>query len=352
MLTKKLMTKILGIFVISGVLSIFIFSFPAQFIYGLLELEKLTVLQWNIIAFANFSFSILFFIGMFYLLFRPTLLYIRNIEAGIRAMGEGNLERTIPVKGKDELSSLSRNINQMAAELKDRFEYQKKLEKEKNELIANISHDLRTPLTSITGFLSAVREERYESEQEKSEFIDISYLKSLQLERLINDLFDLTTLSDNQANLAKQRVNLNLLLQQFVMESEGTLPEDMQVALDLSKESVWMEADTENLIRVFENLLTNAVRYSLKPSTLTIQTTIEQEENVLISFSNPASPLSDEEVDQLFKRFYKKDQSRASTGSGLGLAIVKSIIQMHDGKVWATSEQGNFTIIMELPRTG
>lgn len=349
MLTKKLVTKILGIFVISGFASIFIFSFPAQYVYNLLELDKLTVLQWNTIAFANFFISILFFIGMFYLLFRPTLTYIRDIEAGIRDMGEGNLDRTIPVKGKDELSSLSQNINQMAAELKERFEYQQKLEKEKSELIANISHDLRTPLTSIIGFLSAVKEKRYETEQERDEYIDITHSKARQLVHLINDLFDLTTLSDNQANLTKQRVNLNLLLQQFVMESEGTLPEDMQTSLDLSKETIWIQADPEKLIRVFENLLTNAIRYSLKPSTLTIQSKIENDDTALISFSNPASPLVAEEIDQLFKRFYKKDQSRTSTGSGLGLAIVKSIIQMHHGKVWATSDHEYFTISIKLP---
>ncbi len=345
-----MVTKTLGIIAISGVLSIFIFSFPAQYIYRLLELEKLTVLQWNTIAFTNFFISILFFIGMFYLLFRPTLTYIRDIEAGIRDMGEGNLDRTIPVKGKDELSSLSQNINQMAAELKDRFEYQQKLEKEKSELIANISHDLRTPLTSIIGFLSAVKEKRYESEQEKDEFIDISHSKAQQLERLINDLFDLTTLSDNQSNLSRQRVNLNMLLQQFVMESEGTLPKEMEVSLVLSKENVWIEADPEKLIRVFENLLTNAVRYSTKPSSLTIKTSIESSGSVLIIFSNPAPPLSNEEIDHLFKRFFKKDQSRTSTGSGLGLAIVKSIIQMHNGNVWATSEDGEFLISVELPK--
>lgn len=267
-------------------------------------------------------------------------------------MAQGNLDRTIRVKGKDELSSLSHNINQMAAELKNRFDYQKKLEKEKSELIANISHDLRTPLTSIIGFLSAVKEKRYDSEQEKDEFIDISHSKAQQLERLINDLFDLTTLSDNQSNLSRQRVNLNMLLQQFVMESEGTLPKDMEVSLDLSKESVWIKADPEKLIRVFENLLTNAVRYSSTPSSLTIQTSVESSGSVLITFSNPAPPLSKNEVEQLFKRFYKKDQSRTSTGSGLGLAIVKSIIQMHNGNVWATSEDGEFSIFVELPRVG
>ncbi|WP_404447837.1 HAMP domain-containing histidine kinase [Sutcliffiella horikoshii] len=349
MLTKKLVTKILGIFVISGFVSIFIFSFPAQYVYRLMELDKLTVLQWNTIAFANFFISILFFIGLFYLLFRPTLTYIRDIEAGIRDMGEGNLDRTIPVKGKDELSSLSQNINQMAAELKERFEYQQKLEKEKSELVANISHDLRTPLTSIIGFLSAVKEKRYESEQEKDEYIDITHSKAQQLERLINDLFDLTTLTHNQANITKQRVNLNLLLQQFVMESEGTLPKGMGVSLRLSKETIWMEADPEKLIRIFENLLTNAGRYSLKPSTLTIQTGLKSSETVQISFSNPAPPLSKEEVEQLFKRFYKKDQSRTSTGSGLGLAIVKSIIHMHNGKVWATSKDNTFNLNIELP---
>lgn len=349
MLTKKLVTKILGIFVISGFASIFIFSFPAQYVYRLMELDKLTVLQWNTIAFANFFISILFFIGLFYLLFRPTLTYIRDIEAGIRDMGEGNLDRTIPVKGKDELSSLSQNINQMAAELKERFEYQKKLEKEKSELIANISHDLRTPLTSIIGFLSAVKENRYESEHEREEYIDISHSKAQQLERLINDLFDLTTLSDNQVNISKQKVNLNLLLQQFVMESEGTLPKGMEVSLHLSNETLWVKADPEKLIRVFENLLTNAGRYSLKPSTLVVRTSMESSGFVHISFSNPAPSLSKEEVEQLFKRFYKKDQSRTSTGSGLGLAIVKSIIHMHNGKVWATSKHSTFTINIELP---
>lgn len=349
MLTKKLVAKILGIFVISGIASIFIFSFPAQYIYSQLELGKLTALQWNMIAFTNFSISILFFIGMFYLLFRPTLTYIREIEAGIRAMAQGNLDSAIRVKGKDELSSLSRNINQMAAELKDKFEYQKKLEKEKSELIANISHDLRTPLTSITGFLNAVKEQRYETEQEKNEFIDISYSKARQLERLINDLFDLTTLTDNQANLARQRVDLNLLLKQFAMENEGNLPDEMHLSLQLSQEDAWIEADPEKLIRVFENLLTNALRYSQKPSTLTIRTNTDSNSHVLITFTNPALPLTNEEINQLFQRFYKKDQSRNTTGSGLGLAIVKSIIHMHDGKVWATSENGIFSISIELP---
>jgi signal transduction histidine kinase len=342
-------TKILIIFVISMISSTVFFIYSSNKIVYQLIAEKISFFQYGTFAILSFILSIIFFILIFSILFRRTLIYIKEIERGIRKMANGDLNSTIVVKGTDELASLSKNINFMALELKRKFENERKLEKEKNELITNVSHDLRTPLTTMIGFLRAIKEKRYESENELEEFIEIIYKKSERLEDLINNLFELTKLTGADVKMEMQNVSLNAVLKQLLHEYETILPDGIQLTTNFSPKELIIEADIKMFIRLLENLISNAMKHGVCPGDIIVKTTLEDNQFAVIQVANRSDEINMEVLDQLFNRFFQIDQSRSKGNSGLGLAIVKNIVHLHHGEVTANYHDGYFSLEVKFP---
>lgn len=279
---------------------------------------------------------------------------MKQIEAmaeGVKEIEKGNLAYRIEKKGEDEIASLTENINNMAEELMNNIEKERKLEKQKNELITNVSHDLRTPLTSIMGYLRLLRDSKYENKEQHDEYTRIAFAKSEQLKNLIEDLFEYTKLTNEQVVLEKQEVCVNELLEQLI---EELVPQAEEHGLTFVKkfpeERAYAAIDSEKMVRVFDNLLMNAIKYSKDDGEIKVSLQ-RQRRDIQIVIANHSEAFTREELASLFERFYKKDQSRSrvTEGSGLGLAIAKSIVELQGGSIRAEYEDGIIQFIVSLP---
>ena len=298
-----------------------------------------------------------FFIGVFVFIFSffyVTKRKMKQIEAmaqGVKEIEKGNLAYRIEKKGEDEIAALTENINNMAEELMVNIERERKLEKQKNELITNVSHDLRTPLTSIMGYLRLLQDSKYENKEQYDEYTRIAFAKSEQLKNLIEDLFEYTKLTNENIVLEKQEVCMNELLDQLIEELVPQAEEHSLVFIKkFPEERVYAAVDSEKIVRVFENLLMNAIKYSKDDGEIKVSLE-RQRRTIQISVANHSEEFTREELGNLFERFYKKDQSRSrvTEGSGLGLAIAKSIVELQGGGIRAEYEDGVIQFIVSLP---
>lgn len=290
------------------------------------------------------------FIALFYFLTSKKMRYIEKISEGLLQIAKSNLDYSIEIQGKDELSKLADNINSMAKELKRRIEGERNAEKTKGELITNVSHDLRTPLTSIKGYLALVKDRKYKDENELCDFINIAYSKSEKLEVLINDLFEYTKLSNKGITLNLQYISLNELLEQLI-EELYVICEESNVVINkgLWNKKILAKVDGDKIARVFENLLMNAIRYVPKPGEINVSLWNENE-YIMVSVENKCENIDETQLEKIFDRFYRADESRSEStgGSGLGLAISKSIVELHGGRIWAEIKNENIVFYVKL----
>lgn len=301
-------------------------------------------------AFLSLVLSVIIFISLFIIITNKKMKYIEEIELGLRVISNGNLSYRIEEKGNDEIKHLARNINNMAKEINDRIESERNSEKTKNELITNVSHDLRTPLTSIMGYIGLVKDGKYENESVMKEYLNIAFNKSNQLKDLIDDLFEYTKLNNNGVELYKKNINIVDLLSQIIEEYIYILEDNnLEIKTDFRSENNILEVDPSKMVRVFENLITNAVKYSYKPGVIKIST-YENKDSIFIKVTNNGDNISKEKLEKLFDRFYRIDEARNSNvkGSGLGLAISKYIVGLHDGEIWADSINNEISFYVKL----
>ncbi|WP_308781050.1 HAMP domain-containing sensor histidine kinase [uncultured Clostridium sp.] len=299
--------------------------------------------------FLSLVISTMFFLGLFFYLTGKKVHYIQEIADAVKEVSNGNLKYRVQKKGNDELSKLADNINIMTSELNKRIEKERQIEKTKSELITNVSHDLRTPLTSILGYLNLIKDGKYGSEEEMMDFIKIAYNKSEKLKVLIDELFEYTRLSSEGIKIVREKIALDELIEQLV---EEFIPIFAESTIEIKKSiehSINIDADGDKLVRVFENLFMNAIRYSYKPGIIKINL-IDENGYAKFSITNKGKSLSKEEVNKLFDRFYRVEKSRAETtgGTGLGLAISKSIVSLHGGEIWGSCEGEEITFYVKL----
>lgn len=301
-------------------------------------------------SFLSILQGIVAFIFLFYFITSKKMRYIETVSEGLFQIAKGNLNNKIRIEGKDELAKLADNINFMAEELKEKIESERKAEKTKSELITNVSHDLRTPLTSIKGYLALVKDKKYKEVSEIEEYINIAYNKSEKLEVLINDLFEYTKLTNKGISLNKQNISLDELIEQLIEELYIICEENnIVIKKYITDKKILANVDGDKIARVFENLLMNAIRYAPKPGDVTVRLW-KEELSVMVSVENKCEDIDEEELQKIFDRFYRMDKSRAEAtgGSGLGLAISKSIVELHGGRIWAEVKNGNIIFYVKL----
>ncbi|WP_434304965.1 HAMP domain-containing sensor histidine kinase [Clostridium botulinum] len=282
---------------------------------------------------------------------RPKLKYIKEICNALNKMARGDLKYRIKEKGKDELQLIAFNVNNMAKELERKIENERNIEKAKQDLITNVAHDLRTPLTNIIGYIEIVREGSYKNENELLKYINIISSKAEGLRKLTNDLFMYTKLSSGSVNLSINEFSINELIKQLIDEYIDLFESnDLKIKEDLISESVLINGDADKIARIFDNLFTNAIKYSIKPSDVNLRLT-KKGENVIVSISNHCDNLEEEDINNLFERFYMADKSRSDNknSSGLGLAISRTIAELHHGKLTGEYENGIIIFVLELP---
>lgn len=224
----------------------------------------------------------------------------------------------------------------------------------KHELVTNVAHDLRSPLTSITGYLDLIHSDRYRDEVELRHYIQVIHENATHLKGLVNDIFDYTFLQNDRIALQTSEVRLDELLNQLIMQSTLRLSEvEMEARFSSSAERPIVEGDALKLVRVFENILENAIRYGRDGKY--IDTFVEDtDETVLINMTNYGEEaIPSRDIPYVFERFFRVEKSRAhyTGGSGLGLAIAKSIVELHEGEIQVKSQPGETTFTILLPKT-
>lgn len=228
----------------------------------------------------------------------------------------------------------------------------KEAEQRKNDLIVYLAHDLKTPLTSVIGYLTLLRDEPQISAEMRSRYTGIALDKAERLEDLINEFFDITRFNLTSIQLEPERVNISRMLEQIGFEFHPILAEkDLKLETEI-KPNVEILCDPDKLARVFDNLLRNAVNYSYAGTTIYLSMDYEPiKDEVRICVENHGKTISPDKLDRIFDQFFRLDSSRRSStgGSGLGLAIAKEIVELHHGTITAESENESIRFTVVLP---
>lgn len=226
----------------------------------------------------------------------------------------------------------------------------KEAEQRKNDLVIYLAHDLKTPLTSIIGYLNLLHDEQNVSEELRQKYLSISLDKTLRLEDLINEFFEITRFNLQNITLEKSSINLSLMLEQLVEEMHPQfIGKDMACMLELIP-NIYIDGDSDKLARVFDNLLKNAISYSFRSSKIMI-TTEKITSGVNITVRNSGNQIPPHKLDSIFEKFYRIDSARTSKtgGAGLGLCIAKEIVELHGGNIRAESNESFTLFIVFLP---
>ncbi|EJR90457.1 HAMP domain-containing sensor histidine kinase [Bacillus cereus] len=347
---NKIIIKLLGAVAISFFISFGLTILIVQYVIDpfFIKHEDFGMFEVRLAMLFLFTFAILNFIVIFLLLVRKKIVYLKLISENVNDIANGKLGLTIGIKGKDELTQLAQNINYMSKELENTFEQERQLERTKNELITNVSHDLRTPLTSVIGYIDLLKRGQYNSNIQLQEYLETTYSKSQRLKYLIDELFEYTRLSGIDAKLNLNEVDLSGLLEQIVGEYIPIFEkESLIVQKSITQETIPIFIDVEKMVRVYENLFMNAIKYSMKPSELSICLELIGNKAMLkVSNKVEKPPVSD--PNKLFERFFRGDKARKDDqGNGLGLAISKRIVELHHGNIHAEYKDGCMSFIVE-----
>lgn len=296
-------------------------------------------------------FEVIVFAIYFHIIFAKRIRYLLEISSSVKNMADGNFETRIRVNSEDILGTLAGDINNIM----DKFNYalmeERNSEQTKIDLITSVSHDLRTPLTSILGYLQLVDDDKYDDELTLRYYVNIALGKTKQLKILIEDLFELTTLNNYGFKIERTELNLVELINQLVIEYKLILKNaDIECRLDFPEEKVFISGDSSKLVRAFENLISNCIKYS-KCSRFMDIAVHKGERDVCLEFINYGEPIPPSDIPYIFQRFYRveKSRSRENGGSGLGLAISKNIIELHEGKISVESNIQRTIFRVKLP---
>lgn len=349
---------------------------------ALFESAMITITLWIIFSYLGlyrlipnvnkaFLMGCIYFVLLFIIfgkLLDMSFSYINKMVHTINEISKGNFDVAIPIEQDDELGYIAHHINNMARQLRmAKVRDQHSLEKErlanltlleeensKHDLITNVAHDLRTPLTSMIGYLQLLWEKTDLDEKTKRKYLKIAYDKSLRLNSLLDDLFNYASFSSGHVTLQKNRINISELVAQLADEFYPVFEKhQLSLKMDISNPVIYVDGDGNLLARVFDNLISNAIKYNQGGDVITIQIT-DDLKSVTIKVINDGPEIDREELDHLFEKFYRTDKSRQSKngGTGLGLAIAKSIIEMHEGEIFATSRHHKTSFIVVLKKYG
>lgn len=270
---------------------------------------------------------------------------IRVLTDGAQRIMEGNLSEPVIYDGKDELSRVCVAFNQMQSHLKEEKEREAAYEKSRTDMIAGISHDLRTPLTSVKGYIKGLRDGIVTTPEKREQYLTIAYNKATEMEVLLQNLFYFSKLETGNLPLFLTEEDMGALVRTFVRQSKDELlQENVNIRLDIRTGENPVMADTEQIHRLLMNLTNNSLEYAdAEDLTLTISVWNEAGKIHLV-FADNGKGVPEDKLSSLFVQFWRGDESRSSgiggSGSGLGLNIVKNIVKMHGGSVRARNENG------------
>lgn len=300
----------------------------------------------------HLEFFLLFgIILFFFVIFRVFLnwfpKYLNQINRGIDELIEENREEIVL---SPELGATEKRLNEVRRTLEKRGLEAQLAEQRKNDLVMYLAHDIKTPLTSIIGYLSLLDEISDMPEEQRMRYVHITLDKAYRLEKMINEFFEITRFNLQHIYLEKETIDLYYMLVQLTDELLPILSKNGNTTVLHADENLTINADPEKLARVFNNILKNAAAYSYPDSEILISAE-QQEEQIRISFKNKGKTIPREKLMSIFEKFYRLDEARTtnSGGTGLGLAIAKEIVSLHGGTITAESENNTVEFIVTLP---
>ena len=273
--------------------------------------------------------------------------YFDEVSAGMDKLVE---ESAAEIALSPELDFMENKLNQ----IKNNLEKQKKAaleaEQRKNDLVVYLAHDIKTPLTSVIGYLSLLDEAPDMPPEQKAKYVGITLEKAYRLEQLINEFFEITRFNLQTIVLNKEKINLQFMLQQLADEFYPMLaPQAKQVSVNVP-DGLTLWGDADKLARVFNNILKNAIAYSYENSVIDIAAG-QQDKTMVITFTNQGDPIPQKKLETIFEKFYRLDSARSTNtgGAGLGLAIAQEIVKAHDGTISVESNPENTTFTVKIP---
>ena len=278
---------------------------------------------------------------------------LNHLSAGAREIRNGNLDYEIRYEKRDEFGEVCRDFNEMRGYLKQSVEQRQEFERRRQDLITGVSHDLRTPLTSIKGYLEGILEGIAETPEKQTRYLNAIRIRAGDLERLVDSLSVYSRLGNRASAYQRNPGDMREFLERYVESSWETLRRDrVTVRICGESETYPVMMDEDAWRRVFDNLFANTVRYRKKQaSAVTIQLEKKDGQTELeLTFADDGPGVPGESLERIFDQFYRTDEARthAGNGSGIGLAIVREIVKGHGGRVRAENQNG-LAIIMTIP---
>jgi two-component system sensor histidine kinase VanS len=295
------------------------------------------------------STIIIFFIIIFRFSLSWFTRYFDEVVTGIDELAE---ESQYKIAMSPELFFMEEKLNQVKDKLEKRAREAQQAEQLKNDLVVYLAHDIKTPLTSVIGYLSLMNETPDMPVEQKAKYVHITLEKAYRLESLINEFFEITRYNLQTVPLKKENIDLYYMLIQMADEAYPQLSAKGKEVIIHAEENIIIFGDPDKLARVFNNILKNAIVYSTADSTIINITAEQLNHSTIIRFENEGT-IPQEKLNSIFEKFYRLDDARSTStgGAGLGLAIARDIITLHDGSIEAKSDTSHTIFIVTLPDT-
>ena len=346
---SALVTCLVEVFMVLNLSMLAVFAEESQWDNALLAMiyhsDIIIVLGYVLLGIIIFSVT-------FLLLQERSITYISHISDAVQSISEGDLNTEAEVIGDDEFAAMASNLNKMVADIRRLMDKEREAERTKNELITNVAHDLRTPLTSIIGYLELLSVGAALSPEIRQKYIDIAYSKAKRLEKLIEDLFGFTKLNYGKISMHVGKVDLIKLLSQLLEEAYPSFADNnLSYELQSNVPAKIITADGNLLARLFDNLINNAIKYGADGKRILVNVHAGKK-TVRVSVTNYGYVIPPEELSLIFDKFYRVEQSRSTHtgGTGLGLAIAKNVVDMHGGDISVKSDLNGtvFTVTLQV----
>ena len=333
----KLFINLLGNLIVATIISIIIYFILALFFESTLS-DLVARLNYDLYSWVVYNRDIVVYIYigivLAIIIYKFISKYVDSINEVYNALDFILKENNETIKLPSEVNEFTEKLNDIKNDYITSKNNAKEAEQKKNDLIMYMAHDLKTPLTSIIGYLTLLNDEKNISKELQEKYTKIALDKSLRVEELINQFFDITRYNLHTMPINKTKLNIIYLLKQLIDECYPMLEKNNLKCVLNAPDKVDYLGDGDKLARAFGNLLKNAISYSYKDTIIEINVT-EELDGLHIIFKNKGAKIPDYKLEKIFEKFYRGDEARTSTsgGAGLGLAITKEIIELHNGKI-------------------
>ena len=348
----RLCMSLMANIMVAVLVSLIVYFIIAMFFEGIIS-NIVSNLNYDVYSWIVYNREIVVYVYIGIVL---AVIIYRFISKYVNAMHEVYNALDLILKEDNETIKLPSEMNQFSDKINEiKYDYiltkknEREAEQKKNDLIVYMAHDLKTPLTSIIGYLTLLKDEKQISKELQEKYIKIALDKALRVEDLTNQFFDITRYNLQNMPINKQEINLVYLLKQVIDECYPMLEKrNLKCHLE-SVDKVMYVGDGDKLARAFDNLLKNAINYSYENTTIEIQLE-EKEGKISIVFRNKGDKIPQYKLDKLFEKFYRGDDARTSStgGAGLGLAITKQIIELHEGKIYVKNDDEYIEFFIDL----